>query len=67
MRTTIDLPGDLVDEAKRLSGASTKTATIVMALKALIDRKKIENLRKLRGKVKVEHDITLLRHRSGER
>lgn len=67
MRTTIDLPGDLVEEAKRLSGAPTKTATIVMALKDLIDRKKIENLRKLRGNVKVEHDITILRNRSGER
>ena len=67
MRTTIDLPGDLVEEAKRLSGAPTKTATIVMALKGLIDRKKVENLRKLRGSVKVEHDITVLRHRSGER
>ena len=67
MRTTVDLPGDLVEEAKRLSGAPTKTATIVMALKDLIDRKKVENLRKLRGNVKVEHDITILRHRSGER
>jgi Arc/MetJ family transcription regulator len=67
MRTTIDLPVDLVEEAKRLSGAPTKTATIVIALKTLIDRKKVENLRKLRGNVEVEHDLTALRHRSGER
>jgi hypothetical protein len=67
MRTTIDLPRDLVEEAKRLSGAPTKTATIVLALKDLIDRKKVENLRKLRGNIKVEHDITILRHRSGKR
>ena len=67
MRTTIDLPVDLVEEAKRLSGAPTKTATIVMALKTLIDRKKVENLRRLRGSVIIEHDLTVLRHRSGER
>ena len=67
MRTTIDLPVELVEEAKRLSGAPSKTATIVMALKTLIDRKKVENLRRLRGSVKIEHDLTVLRHRSGER
>ena len=67
MRTTIDLPVDLVEEAKRLSVAPSKTATIVMALKTLIDQKKVENLRRLRGSVKIEHDLTVLRHRSGER
>lgn len=67
MRTTIDLPADLVEEAKRLSGAPSKTATIVMALKTLIDRKKVENLRRLRGSVEIEHDLTVLRHRSGKR
>ncbi len=62
MRTTMDLPQDLLEEAQSISGTRTKTATVILALKDLIDRKKIERLRKLRGSVEVEHDLTVLRH-----
>jgi hypothetical protein len=61
MRTTMDLPKDLLEEARNISGTRTKTATVILALKDFIDRKKIERLRKLRGSVEVEHDLTILR------
>ena len=62
MRTTIDIPEDLLEEAKNLSGARSKTTAVILALKDYIDRKKIDSLRKLRGSVSVEHDLTALRH-----
>jgi Arc/MetJ family transcription regulator len=49
MRTTIDLPEDLVQEALRVSHATTKTMVIVLGLRELINRSKIDDLRKLRG------------------
>ena len=62
MRTTMDLPEDLLEEAKSLSGARSKTAAVILALKDYIDRKKIDRLRKLRGSIAVQHDLTTLRH-----
>ena len=62
MRTTMDLPEDLLEEARSLSGTRSKTAAVILALKDYIDRKKIDGLRKLRGSVQVEHDLTTLRH-----
>ena len=62
MRTTMDLPEDLLDEAKNLSGTRSKTAAVILALKDYVDRKKIQKLRKLRGSIVVEHDLTTVRH-----
>jgi len=62
MRTTMDLPEDLLEEAKSLSGTRSKTAAVILALKDYIDRKKIDSLRKLRGSIAVERDLTTLRH-----
>ena len=62
MRTTMDLPEDLLEEAKSMSGTRSKTAAVILALKDYIDRKKMDNLRKLRGSIAVERDLTTLRH-----
>jgi Arc/MetJ family transcription regulator len=62
VRTTLDLPEDLLTEVRNLAGTRSKTAAVVLALKDFIDRKKIEGLRKLRGSIVVEHDLTVLRH-----
>ena len=62
MRTTTDLPEDLLEEAKSISGTRSKTAAVILALKDYIDRKKIDSLRKLRGSIAVERDLTALRH-----
>jgi len=66
MRTTMDLPEDLLEEAKSISGAGSKTAAVILALKDYIDRKKIAELRKLKGAIRVDHDLTTLR-RPGKR
>lgn len=61
MRTTLDLPDDLLNEAMRLSKAKTKTSAIVLSLQELINRRKIEQLRKLKGKLDLDIDLDSLR------
>ena len=63
MRTTLDLPEDLMNEAKRILGYKSKTDTIIFALKELIRRKRIEELKGLMGKINVEIDIPKSRRR----
>ena len=67
MRTTLDLPEDLVKEAKELLGYKSKTDTIVFALKELIRRHKIEQLIGMFGKVKIDIDIPASRERPRSR
>ena len=57
MRTTLNLPDTLLREAKRLSGARTKTQAITWGLEELARRKKIEQLWKLRGKLPLRLDL----------
>lgn len=57
MRTTIDLPEELLEEAQRLYKLKTRTATLALALQRLINDKKIEDLRSLRGKLKLDIDL----------
>ncbi len=65
MRTTLDLPEGLVEEAKTLLGYKSKTDTIVFALEELIRRRKIQRLKGLFGKVPIEIDIAKSRRRPG--
>lgn len=51
MRTTMDLPRGLVEEAKLLSGARTKTQAVIWGLEELAKKGKIKRLMALRGKV----------------
>jgi hypothetical protein len=57
----MDLPKDLLEEARKLSGAKTKTGTVILSLQKLIGSKKIEKLRALRGKLDLDVDLKLLR------
>lgn len=61
MRTTLDLPDNLLAQAQRACGARTKTMTVVMALQQLVNSSKIEELRTLRGKVRLDIDLKALR------
>ena len=61
MRTTLDLPDGLLAAAQRACGARTKTMTVVMALQHLVNAAKIEQLRALRGKVRLSVDLKDLR------
>ncbi|HMO52853.1 MAG TPA: type II toxin-antitoxin system VapB family antitoxin [Kiritimatiellia bacterium] len=64
MRTTLDLPESLLNEAMKASHQKTKTAVIVSALNDLIRKNKLQQLRAFRGKVDINLDINQLRKRS---
>ena len=63
MRTTLDLPAELLEEAQRLLGFKSKTDTVVLSLRELIRRKRIDELRELLGSVTLDVDTTASRRR----
>ncbi len=63
MRTTIDLPEDLVKEAMHVSRIPTKTQVIITALEGLIRKEKISQLKKFKGKIDIDADMDTLRGR----
>jgi len=54
MRTSMNIPRELLDEAVRVSGASSQTVAVVMGLEELIRKKRMERLLRLRGTDAVE-------------
>ena len=67
MRTTLDLPEPLIEEARRLLGFKSKTDTVVLSLKEMIRRKRIEELKDLLGSVRLDIDIDRSRRRPRRR
>ena len=63
MRTTLDLPEGLVEEARTLLGYKSKTDTIVFALEELIRHRKIQRLKGLFGKVPIDVNLAKSRRR----
>ena len=63
MRTTLDLPEKLLNEAMKITCTGTKTGVIVLALRELIRKSKITNLKKYRGKIDLDIDLEELRDR----
>ncbi len=51
MRTNIVIDDDLMDEALKVSRLKTKKAAVEEGLKLLVQRKKQENIKDLRGKL----------------
>jgi len=63
MRTTLDLPEALIDEAMALTHIQTKTDLIKAALQNLIQKEKIKDLKQYFGKVDLDIDLNILRNR----
>jgi Arc/MetJ family transcription regulator len=63
MRTTLDIPEDLLTEAMQATQTRTKTMAVVLGLKELIQHHRIEKLRALRGKMDFCIDINASRKR----
>ncbi len=63
MRTTLDLPESLLNEAMKVTHANTKTAVIIKALEELVRRSKISDLKKYRGKIDLDIDLNEIRDR----
>lgn len=61
MRTTLDLPDGLVEEARDAIGFKSKTDTVVFALKEIVRRKRKDELKDFITKVEWTFDPTELR------
>ncbi len=58
MRTTLFIKEELLEEAKKISGAKTKKETVERALEELVRRKKAEKLIELEGKIDLSFTLS---------
>lgn len=63
MRTTLDLPDQLVQDAMKASHQKTKTAAIVTALQDFVRKARLRDLRSFKGQVDLDLDLDTLRKR----
>ena len=62
MKTTLNIPRELLEEAVQLSGVRTKTEAVTLALKKLIRQQKIERLIEQAGSLEFSDDWEDARH-----
>jgi Arc/MetJ family transcription regulator len=67
MRTTLDLPADLIDEARTAVGFKSKTDTVVFALREVVRRSKMDDLKALISRIDYTFDPTQIRLRERRR
>lgn len=63
MRTTLDLPEETLEKARRAANLRTKRETVIAGLEELIRRSKREGLRGLAGRVRLAVDLSRSRNR----
>ena len=64
MRTTLDLPENLVSEAMKSTNIKTKTKVIITALEQLVRKSKISGIKEYKGKVDLNLDLDEIRGRN---
>ncbi len=64
MRTTLDLPEQLMQDAMKASHQKTKTAVIVAALEEFVRKNRLQVLRGFKGRVPLAVDLNALRKRA---
>jgi Arc/MetJ family transcription regulator len=61
MRTNIEIDDKLIEEARRITGLSTKKAIVEKALQELVRREREREIVKYFGKLKWEGDLDAMR------
>ena len=61
MRTNIDIDDDLMQEAMKVSGLTTKRKTVEAGLRLLVQIKRQQRIRSYRGKLRWEGDLERMR------
>ena len=56
MRTTLNLPPELIKAALEVTGAKTKTQAIVQALTEMVQKEKSRQVLELKGSLKAPYD-----------
>lgn len=64
MRTTLDIPENLISEAMKVTKARTKTEVIKFALENIIQKNKLKKIKSYRGKLEFDINLDLLRKRN---
>ena len=64
MRTTIEIPDNLLNEAMKLTNIKTKTELIRQALQNLITEARVARLKDYYGKIDLSIDLETLRCRN---
>lgn len=67
MRTTLDLPVDLVDAARAAIGFKSKTDTVVFALREVVRRSRLDDLKALIRRLDFDIDPAEIRARDRAR
>jgi Arc/MetJ family transcription regulator len=67
MRTTLDLPDALVKEARTALGFKSKTDTVVFALREVVRRGRLDELKDLMRRIEFDFDATELRKKDRAR
>lgn len=64
MRTTLDIPEEILERARRAANLRTKRETVIAGLEELIKKNKREELRGLAGRIRLNVDLSRSRRRS---
>lgn len=63
MRTTLDLPEGILEEARRTANLRTDRETVIAGLEELIRKSRREGLRGLAGQIRLDVDVPGSRER----
>ena len=66
MRTNIEIDDEVLEEARRLTGLTTKRETVDYALRELVARQRRRDLLSLRGRVHWEGNLAESRRHRGQ-
>ena len=67
MRTTLEIPRELIEEARDILGFKSKTDTVIQALRELVRRKRLDDLKRMAGKIPNMVDVRALDRKRAER
>ena len=67
MRTTLDLPNELMEQARTAVGFKSKTDTVVFALREVVRHQRLDELKALMGTIQFEFEPTELRAKDRQR
>ena len=63
----MDIPEELIEEARRILGFKSKTDTVILSLRELVRSRRIEDLKALLGSVQLDVDLPASRRRPPRR
>lgn len=66
MRTTLDIPEKLIEEARRILGFKSKTDTVILSLRELVRNRRVEELREMFGTIDLDVDVPKSRRRRSQ-